>query len=74
MKNGNIVEYIRPDSISWHGPAVVLGQDGQCVLVLHGGKPLRVHPCRLRLRNSLKNTENTTSSVTELKAKIKDKL
>ena len=45
--NGDTVYYKRKDSREWHGPAVVLGQDGQQVLVKHGEVYMRVHPCRL---------------------------
>ena len=37
------------DSKEWHGPAKVLGQDGQQVLVKNGSTYVRVHPCRLQL-------------------------
>lgn len=43
------VYYKRLDSKVWKGPATVLGQDGQQVLVKHGGVYVRVHPCRLSL-------------------------
>ena len=43
------VYYKRLDSKSWKGPGVVLGQEGQQVLVKHGGVYIRVHPCRLSL-------------------------
>ena len=50
--NGDRVYYKRKDSRAWHGPAVVLGQDGQQVLLKHGGIYVRVHPCRLNLVKS----------------------
>ena len=43
------VYYKRQDSKNWKGPGVVLGQEGQQVLVKHGGVYIRVHPCRLSL-------------------------
>ena len=46
---GDRVYYKRLTSKSWRGPAVVLGQDGQQVLIKHGGVYIRVHPCRLSL-------------------------
>merc|ERR1712121_332828 len=39
--------YLRKNFKGWKGPAVVLGQDGQFVLVRHGGAYFRVHPCQL---------------------------
>ena len=47
--SGDKVYYKRLLTKKWKGPAVVLGQDGQQVLVKHGGIYVRVHPCRLRL-------------------------
>ena len=41
------VYYKRQNYKGWKGPAVVLGQDGQNVLVRHGGAFYRVHPCHL---------------------------
>lgn len=46
---GDSVYYKRMDSREWHGPAKVLGQDGQQVLVKNGSIYVRVHPCRLQL-------------------------
>ena len=39
--------YKRNDSSKWKGPGYVLGQEGQQILVKHGGVYVRVHPCRL---------------------------
>ena len=36
-------------SDKWKGPATIIGQDSQRVLVKHGSVYLRVHLCRLRL-------------------------
>ena len=46
---GDSVYYKRIDGKEWHGPAKVLGQDGQQVLVKNGSNYIRVHPCRLQL-------------------------
>ena len=45
--NGDKVYYRRKNFKGWKGPAVVLGQDGQFVLIRHGGAFYRVHPCHL---------------------------
>ena len=42
---GDSVYYKRIDSKEWHGPAKVLGQDGQQVLVKNGSNYIRVYPC-----------------------------
>ncbi|XP_057305251.1 uncharacterized protein LOC130642182 [Hydractinia symbiolongicarpus] len=42
--NGEKVFYKRKNTKGWKGPGVVLGQDGQMVLVRHGGNFYRVHP------------------------------
>ena len=46
--NGDTVYYKRSDSPEWKGPATVLGQDGQQILLKHGGFLQRVHTCRVR--------------------------
>ena len=46
---GNIVYCKRNNSNEYKGPGTVIGQDGQQVLVKHGGSYVRVHPCRLLL-------------------------
>ena len=46
--NGESVYYWRNNSKEWHGPAKVLGRDGQQYLLKHGGVYIRVHPCRLQ--------------------------
>ena len=49
---GNKVYYKRANDRRWKGPASVLGQDGQQVLVKHGSHYIRVHPCRLSLERT----------------------
>ena len=46
---GDIVYYKRNNNNEWKGPGTAIGQDGQQVLVKHGGSYVRVHPCRLLL-------------------------
>lgn len=59
---GDLVYYWRDKSTECHGPAVVIGRDGQQVLVKHGGQYVRVHPCRLQLANDDANIpENNVS-------------
>ncbi len=45
---GDIVYYWRNNKSDCHGPAVVIGKDGQQVLLKHGGVYIRVHPCRMQ--------------------------
>ena len=49
---GDIVYYKRNNSNEWKGPGTVIGQDGQQVLVKHGGSYVRVHPCHLLLEQA----------------------
>ena len=49
---GNIDHYKRNNSNEWKGPGTVIGQDGQQVLVKHGGSYVRVHPCHLLLEQA----------------------
>ena len=44
---GDQVYFKRANSREWHGPATVLGQDRQQVLVKSGSTYIRVYPCRL---------------------------
>ena len=48
---GDRVYFKRLNEKCWKGPAVVLGQDGQQILVKHGSTYVRVHPCRLCLED-----------------------
>ncbi len=47
--NGDTVYFKRAKEKKWRGPAKVLGQDGQQVLLKYGGYYTRSHPCRLTL-------------------------
>ena len=49
---GDLVYYNRKEYLNWKGPASVIGQDGQQVLVKHGLRYIRVHPCNLQLQNN----------------------
>ena len=49
---GNIVYYKRNNGNEWKGPGTVIGQDGQQVLVKHGGSYIRVHSCSLLLEQA----------------------
>ena len=49
---GDIVYHKRNNSNEWKGQGTVIGQDGQQVLVKHGGPNVRVHPCRLLLEQA----------------------
>ena len=60
---GDSVYYKRIESNEWHGPAKVLGQDGQQVLVKNGSNYIQVHPCRLQLINE--NPEIPKTPTTE---------
>ena len=62
---GDSVYYKRISSHFWHGPAKVLGKDGQTYLLKHGGYYIRVHPCRIEHVESVENppcTDSITSS------------
>ena len=61
---GDSVYYKRVDSRKWKGPGKVIGQDGQQVLIKHGGVYVRVHPCRIMLEKSSIDVR----SVSELKS------
>ena len=46
---GDKVYFKRSDENRWHGPATVIGQEGQYVLLRNQSSWIRVHPCRLQL-------------------------
>ena len=45
---GDLVYYKRDKFKTWKGPATVIGQNGQEVLIKHASSTIRVHPCRLQ--------------------------
>ena len=45
--SGDNVYFKQISSDVWHGPAKVLGKDGQQYLLKNGGLYVRVHPCRM---------------------------
>ena len=47
FNNGDRVYYKQKKRSGWSGPATVLGQDDQFVLVRRGSSCFRVHPCQL---------------------------
>ena len=53
---GDQVYYWRNDQADCHGPAVVIGRDGQQILLKHGGVYIRVHPCRMQLCEAYSST------------------
>ena len=46
-KNGDNVYFKREKSKSWQGPAVVVGQIDNIIVIKHGGLLYRVHPCKI---------------------------
>ena len=58
---GDLIYYWRNDDSECHGPAKVIGRDGQQILVKHGGMYIRVHPCRLQLCSQ----QNTSPCVSD---------
>lgn len=48
---GDQVFYKKDDTREWKGPASVIGQDGQKVLIKHGPYNVSVHPCRVILKD-----------------------
>ena len=67
--NGDTVYFKRVKEKKWRGPAKVLGQDGQQVLLKYGGYYTRSHPCRLTLSDrhagSSKLVDDNLSSVVQ---------
>ena len=57
-ETGDEVYYKRNDSNQWKGPGTVIGKENKQVIVKHGSQHIRVHPCRLQLRNKHQNMDN----------------
>ena len=69
---GDSVNFKRMDSDEWHGPAKVLGQDGQQVLVKNGSRYIRVYPCRLQLINEPKTIIPIRNNIAKVKENHSD--
>ena len=50
---GDTVYYKKMVSKKLKGPGKVIGQDGQQVLIKHGGMYVRVHPCRIMFEKQM---------------------
>ena len=48
---GDLVYYKWQYNLNWKGPASVVRRDGKQMLVKHGLRYIRVHPCNIQLRN-----------------------
>ena len=46
--NGDKVYYIHQGDTKWRGPAIVLGQDGQQILLKHGSFYVHTHCCHVQ--------------------------
>ena len=55
--NGDKVRYKRAGDKEFRGPGVIVGQDDQCVLIIHQASWVRVHPCRLQLSREVGSPE-----------------
>ena len=47
--SGDVV-YFKREKTGWSGPATVVGQLGNQVLLKHGGMLIRIHPCKITLK------------------------
>ena len=62
--NGDKVYYKRLAFKEWLGPAVVvIGQEVQQVIIKHGSTPIRVHPCKLKLKREADQSCETSPIV-----------
>ena len=55
---GDEVYYKQNDSDQWKGPGTVLRKENKQVIVKHESQHIRVHPCRLQLRNKYRNIDS----------------
>ena len=62
---GDCVYFKKEKSKVWHGPAFVVGQIGNVVIVKHGGLLYRVHPCKIVMKETADNTINRDAYSTD---------
>ena len=70
---GMKVYYKRNDTKGWKGPAVVLGVEGKCILIRHGGAFYRMHSCQVMKVKSYGSNHEPQKKVVENKQKKEDK-
>ena len=73
--NGDSVYFRRNQDNKWKGPATVIGQDGQLVLIRLQSTWFRVHPCNLQLINQSEmssETQEGTNKAPTRKPKVED--
>ena len=58
-KTGDQVYFKREKSKNWHGPARVVGQLDNVVIVKHGGLLYRVHPCKIVMKTEADSQINS---------------
>ena len=57
--SGDIV-YFKKQKTGWQGPAIVVGQVANQVLLKHGGMLIRMHPCKVVLKSKSDNEVEQT--------------
>ena len=72
--NGDSVYFRKNKENKWKGPASVIGQDGQLVLVKLQSSWYRVHPCNLQLIPEKKSLEVQESTKKDENTKSKEKI
>ena len=63
---GDSVYFKKEKQKTWNGPALVVGQLGNVVIVKQGGLIYRVHPCKIVLKHEADNQVNGSASVTDV--------
>jgi transposase InsO family protein len=61
--SGDVV-YFKREKTGWQGPATVVGQLGNQVLLKHGGMLIRIHPCKIVLKTSADSSVNADGCAT----------
>lgn len=75
VQPGDDVLYKRANCQEWKGPARVIGQDGQQIIVKHGGIYVRVHPTRIRLSRKVhSHEEDTIAEIPEKEETLVDQM
>ena len=65
--SGDVVYFKREKEKGWTGPATVVGQLGNQVLLKHGGMLIRIHPCKIVRKDKADDCVNSGNAATIVK-------
>ena len=69
---GDVVYFRRENTKNWSGPATVIAQDHKQVLLKNGGSFIRIHPCKIILKERANDAINSPLHNTTINSKDYD--